>query len=70
MRSFDSSDTGTPEALFFSRLEALDTTTMLPIALLLFRSGELSAGRGQGGPQNQAMLLICAKARFALKPIL
>jgi hypothetical protein len=45
MRSFDSFDPGTPEALFFSRLEALDTTTMLPIALLLFRSTELDQVR-------------------------
>ena len=45
MRSFDSFDQGTPEELFFARMEALDTTTMLPIALLLFRSHELDAHR-------------------------
>ncbi len=45
MRSFDNFNPGTPEALFFSRLEALDTTTMLPIALLLFRSAYLDRAR-------------------------
>jgi len=45
MRSFDSFDPGTPEELFFSRLEAMDTTTMLPIVLLLFRSAELDMAR-------------------------
>ena len=38
LRSFDDFEQGTPEELFFSRMEALDTTTMLPVALLLFRS--------------------------------
>ena len=41
MRSFDDFEPGTAEGLFFSRLEAMDTTTMLPIVLLLFRSGDL-----------------------------
>jgi hypothetical protein len=45
MRSFDSFEPGTPEELFFSRLEAMDTTTMLPIVLLLFRSADLDADR-------------------------
>ena len=45
MRSFDSFGPGTPEELFFSRLEAMDTTTMLPIVLLLFRSAELDTAR-------------------------
>jgi hypothetical protein len=45
MRSFDSFEPGTPEELFFSRMEALDTTTMLPIVLLLFRSPEVSQAR-------------------------
>ncbi len=45
MRSFDDFEKGTPEELFFARLEAMDTTTMLPIALLLFRSTELGADR-------------------------
>ena len=45
MRSFDDFDPGTPEELFFSRLEAMDTTTMLPIVLLLFRSAELGTAR-------------------------
>jgi hypothetical protein len=45
MRSFDDFEPGTPEGLFFSRLEAMDTTTMLPIVLLLFRSDELGHRR-------------------------
>lgn len=45
MRSFDSFAPGTREELFFSRLEAMDTTTMLPIVLLLFRSAELDTLR-------------------------
>jgi hypothetical protein len=45
MRSFDDFEPGTPEGLFFSKLEAMDTTTMLPIVLLLFRSEELGHRR-------------------------
>jgi hypothetical protein len=45
MRSFDDFDAGTPEQLFFSRLETMDTTTLFPIALLLFRSEDLTAER-------------------------
>jgi hypothetical protein len=45
MRSFDDFEQGTQEQLFFARMEALDTTTMYPIALLLFRSPELSEER-------------------------
>lgn len=45
MRSFDDFELGTPDGLFFSRLEAMDTTTMLPIVLLLFRSDELGSRR-------------------------
>ncbi len=45
MRSFDDFEPGTPEGLFFSRLEAMDTTTMLPIVLLLFRSDALEHRR-------------------------
>jgi len=44
-REFDDFEEGTPEELFFSRMEALDTTTMLPIALFLFRTTELTAER-------------------------
>jgi hypothetical protein len=42
MRSFDDFNVETPEGLFFSRLETLDTTTMLPVALFLFRTPEVS----------------------------
>ena len=45
MRSFDNIQRGAPEELFFSRMEALDTTTMLPIVLLLFRSAEVDHSR-------------------------
>ena len=45
MRSFDDFEEGTPEELFFSRMEAMDTTTMLPIALFLFRTTELTSER-------------------------
>jgi hypothetical protein len=41
MRSFDDFATDTPEGLFFSRLETLDTTTMLPVALFLFRTPDV-----------------------------
>ena len=37
MRSFDSFPTGSREALFFSRLTILDTTTVLPLILYIFR---------------------------------
>lgn len=45
MRSFDDFDPAAPEGLFFSRLETMDTTTMLPVALFLFRTEELAAER-------------------------
>jgi hypothetical protein len=45
MRSFDDLDPGSPAALFFSRLETMDTTTLLPVALFLFRSQDLSEER-------------------------
>ena len=37
VRGFDEMAIGTPERRFFDLLELLDTTTMLPVALLLFR---------------------------------
>lgn len=45
MRSFDDFEQGTPEELFFSRMEAMDTTTMLPVALFLFRTTALTSDR-------------------------
>jgi hypothetical protein len=42
MRSFDDFEPGTPEELFFSRMEAMDTTTLLPIALYSSGRGSLS----------------------------
>lgn len=41
MRSFDAFDVAGPEGRFFSRMETMDTTTMLPVALFLFRTEEL-----------------------------
>lgn len=45
MRSFDHQAPGTPEALFFRRLEALDASTILPLVILLFRTRELTVTR-------------------------
>ena len=45
MRGFDTSTPGTPEAVFFARLQALDAGTVLPIVLLLFRSPEITQER-------------------------
>lgn len=44
-RTFDDFDLSSPEGLFFRRLEQMDTTTLLPIALLLFRTAELTRSR-------------------------
>lgn len=41
MRSFDSQPTGSVEERFFRHLEALDTTTVLPVVLLLYSSAEV-----------------------------
>lgn len=45
VRGFDSFSLETPEGRFFQRLELLDTTTMLPVALLLFRNEEVDPER-------------------------
>ena len=45
MRSFDSQPEGSIENRFFWLLDLLDTTTMYPLALILFRSLDLSAER-------------------------
>lgn len=45
MRSFDDLPVTSPEGRFFHRLAVLDTTTVLPVALLLFRSAELPPDR-------------------------
>lgn len=42
MRSFDDQEVGSVEATFFKRLEALDTSTVLPLVLLLFREPAVS----------------------------
>jgi len=46
-RSFDEFDEGSDEGRFFRRLRMMDTTTLLPVVLLLFRSRELEADRLQ-----------------------
>jgi hypothetical protein len=43
MRSFDSLPVGSREALFFSRLAVLDTTTVLPLILFIFRESSIDA---------------------------
>lgn len=45
MRSFDSLAPGTIEAAFFDRLEALDTSTVIPLVLFLFRESAISPDR-------------------------
>lgn len=45
VRSFDDMQSGSPERRFFDLLELLDTTTMLPIALLLFRDPDVDEER-------------------------
>ena len=45
VRGFDDLSPETPEGRFFERLELLDTTTMLPVALLLFRDEEVDPER-------------------------
>lgn len=45
MRSLDDPLPRSPEAEFFSRLDALDAGTVLPIVLLLFRSPEITEAR-------------------------
>ncbi len=45
MRGFDALAPATPEGRFFRRLAVLDTTTVLPLALLLFRSPEVTPER-------------------------
>lgn len=45
MRSFDTPKPGSPEAVFFARLRALDAGTVLPIVLMLFRTPEITVQR-------------------------
>ena len=45
MRSFESFSPGTEEALFFERLNSLDTSTVLPLVLLLFRERAVTLDR-------------------------
>jgi hypothetical protein len=45
LRGFDALPAGSPEAVFFARLTALDASTVMPIVLLLFRSVEVDPER-------------------------
>jgi hypothetical protein len=47
LRGFDDRPAGTIEATFFDRLQQLDTTTLLPLALLLFREPAVTGERRQ-----------------------
>lgn len=49
LRGFDSWPAGTVEERFFRHLEVLDTTTVIPVALLLYRSDEVSPERRRRG---------------------
>lgn len=49
LRSFDEQPAGSLEQRFFGHLETLDTTTVLPVALLLFRSVEVSKEQRRRG---------------------
>ncbi len=53
MRHFDELPAGTPEARFFRRLEILDTSTVIPVALLLYRSDRVPADA-----RRRALLMI------------
>lgn len=45
MRSFDAQASDSVERHFFERVDALDTTTLMPLALLLFRSTEITVSQ-------------------------
>jgi hypothetical protein len=47
VRSFDNQPTGSLEERFFATLDALDTSTVLPVALLLFRTAGVSPDQRQ-----------------------
>jgi hypothetical protein len=51
LRSFDNQPSGSVEERFFSHLQLLDTTTVIPVALLLYRSDKVSEERRQRGLQ-------------------
>lgn len=53
MRHFDELPSGTPEARFFRRLEILETSTVIPVALLLYRSEHVPEDR-----RRRALLMI------------
>ncbi len=47
MRSFDTQESGSVEAAFFERLEVLDTSTVIPLVLFLFREPAVTPERRQ-----------------------
>jgi Protein of unknown function DUF262/Domain of unknown function (DUF4268)/Protein of unknown function (DUF1524) len=49
MRGFDDQPVGSVEERFFRHLDALDTTTVLPVALLLYRTAGLSIDQRRVG---------------------
>lgn len=58
MRSFESQDVGSVEATFFERLEALDTSTVMPLVLYLFREPAVSAERRRRALQMMESWLV------------
>jgi hypothetical protein len=51
LRGFDSQPPGSVEEQFFRHLDALDTTTVIPVALLLYRSPEVAVEQRHTGLQ-------------------
>ncbi len=51
LRGFDSQPPGSVEEQFFRHLDALDTTTVIPVALLLYRSPEITLEQRHTGLQ-------------------
>jgi hypothetical protein len=51
LRGFDSHPPGSVEEQFFRHLDALDTTTVIPVALLLYRSPEVTLEQRHTGLQ-------------------
>lgn len=51
LRGFDSQPPGSVEERFFRHLDVLDTTTVIPLALLLYRSDEVSIDQRRRGLQ-------------------
>ena len=50
LRRFQAADESSPERRFFELLELLDTTTLMPIALLLLRSDQILCRAARATP--------------------